>query len=94
MESFNYSEWHESCDFIQKELQFYSYPDFLRECKYIKRIYEQLDNRTKKLYQWYIYSGQYSYKTKCMIWDFLNGYREYEELNGVNCLEQRNIFQK
>lgn len=75
-----YDEWYKGVGFIQKEMQFYSYADFVREAFMIKYLYSRLEQRTKKLYQWYVFANHISYNQKCVIWNFLNGYGEYEDL--------------
>lgn len=75
-----YKNWYASCEFIQKEMQFYSFQDFVEEAFGIKRLYQKLDNRTKKLYQWYVFANHIGYAQKCLIWNFLNGYNTYDDL--------------
>lgn len=67
-----YDEWWKACDFIEQELQFYSYNDFLENAILIRRVYINSDPLVKRLYRWYVYSSRMSYKKKCAIWEFLN----------------------
>lgn len=67
-----YESWFKSVDFIQDEMQFYSFPDFVEQANAFKRGYNMMDTRTKKLYQWYVFASSVNYQQKCMIWDFLN----------------------
>ena len=78
--TFDYSEWYASCDFIDNNMKFYSFKEFLKDRRVIKRLFKSMDYRTKKLYQWYINAGQYSYKVKCIIWDYLNDYKTDDDL--------------
>ena len=75
-----YEKWLNSCDFIRKEMQFYSYKDFLSDATAIKSIYLTSDILVKQLYKWYVYSRNLAYGTKCKIWDYLNGSISYEKL--------------
>lgn len=75
-----YREWCNSCEFIQKEMQFYSYKDFIDNIDTIKYYYDCSNKTTKKLYQWYVNSKVMSYKQKYMIWDYLNNYCQYSDL--------------
>ena len=59
-------------DFINKEMDFYSYENFLENAAPLKRLYAAVDNRTKKLYRWYVYSRYIPYKQKNKIWEYLN----------------------
>lgn len=75
-----YKKWCESCEFIQKEMQFYSYKDFVDNVNVLKYYYDNSDKITRKLYQWYVNSKPMSYNQKSIIWDYLNDYCEYEDL--------------
>lgn len=67
-----YEEWLNSCRFIRKEMQYYSYQDFLNEKLGIKLLYIASNDLTKELYKYYVYSRQMSYDRKKEIWDYLN----------------------
>lgn len=75
-----YKKWYSSCEFIQEELQFYSFQDFVEEAFRIKKIFQKIDDRTKKLYQWYVFANHIGYSHKCLIWNFLNNYNTYDDL--------------
>lgn len=60
-------------DFIETQLDFYSFKDFLEHRTRFKTVYRRLEFRTKKLYKWYIYSRKISSKSKEKIWEYLNG---------------------
>ena len=68
-----YEEWFKSCDFIETNMTFYSFNDFIDNRKLLKRLYDLKDIRTKKLYKWYVYASFMTYKKKCLVWDYLNG---------------------
>ena len=59
-------------DFIDKEMDFYSYENFLENAAPLKRLFAAVDSRTKKLYRWYVYSRNIGYSQKNKIWEYLN----------------------
>ena len=59
-------------DFINTEMDFYSYENFLENAAPLKRLYSSVDSRTKKLYRWYVYSRCIPYVQKNKIWEYLN----------------------
>lgn len=79
MTSKQYKEWYESVDFIQNNMQFYSVDDFLHHSVAIKSMYNAMDRRTKKMYQWYLFANYLNYNQKCLIWDYINNVIEYPE---------------
>jgi hypothetical protein len=96
-----YSEWYESVDFIQDNMQIYSFADFVDNCFIIKALYSQMRRQGQKLYQWYIFASSLSYKQKQIIWNYLNEWIDYQKLKElagvdkynkyyVNMIEQRN----
>lgn len=76
-----YQEWFDSVDFIQKEMQFYSFPDFVSQANSYKRGFNLMTTLEKKLYQWYVFASSVNYQQKCMIWDFLNFRLRIGDLN-------------
>lgn len=94
-----YKQWYASVDFIQENMQFYSFEDFVRNSLVIRRLFNEMERHEQKLYQWYVFSGVLAYKHKCIVWDFLNGAVDYVDLVHTNTLtrelykdlEQRNI---
>lgn len=60
--------------FIDTCLDFYSYKDFKNNSIAIKKRYNLLPIRIKKIYQWYVYSRDITYSQKNRIWEFLNAY--------------------
>lgn len=77
-DQFDFSE----CDFINSEMKFYSYKDFIQNRQGIKRLYEkELSKYGKIFYKWYVYSNIHiSTGQKNKAWDWLNGYCTSEEL--------------
>ena len=80
MKKEEYKRWYSSCDFIEQEMQFYSFQDFIENGKYIKKLYKQSDYLVKRLYQWYVYSSKMQYFKKNAIWDYLNDYITLEDV--------------
>ena len=72
MKKEEYERWYRSCDFIRKELQFYSFEDFLDQAVYTRKLYLQCKPLIRQLYQWYVYASPLLYKQKQGIWEFLN----------------------
>lgn len=70
---------------IENEMDFYSYEDFYVNAAALKKMYDTIDIRTKKLYKWYVYSREINYNLKNRIWDYLNNnislgsFMEYEK---------------
>lgn len=76
-----YDKWYESCNFIRKEMQFYSFTNFISEAGSYKKAYGESDVLIKQLYQWYVYANAHmSHRRKDAIWDYLNGYMSLKEL--------------
>lgn len=68
-----YKEWYEQVDFIQDNMQFYSYSDFMHNAKALRRLYRRMKRQGKKLYQWYVFANtNINFERKRKIWDFLN----------------------
>ena len=77
----DYKDWYESVDFIQNEMQFYSFQDFYKNALAIKRLFNTMERHGKKLYQWYLYASlSVNYNQKNLIWDYLNGFADYTEI--------------
>lgn len=71
----NTKEWYKACEFIIKEMQFYSVKDFWKQASDIKFYYEHSNYHVRQLYQWYVFANQnVSNQNKELIWDYLNGY--------------------
>ena len=73
-------EWYKSYKICDEYMRFYSYKEFCDNARTYKIKYESTDIRTKKLYKLFIYAGLLRYDQKNAIWDFLNGYCEYNAL--------------
>lgn len=81
-----YEEWYNTVDFINEEMKFYSFKDFIDNAYLIKRLYDNLPKLGIQLYKWYVFANHISYSQKCMIWDFLNGFIGLPELTRENRL--------
>ena len=72
MKKREYEDWFKACDFIKKEMQFYSFQDFLNEMEYIKFYFENSNYYIRQLYQWYVFANvNVSNKQKNLIWDYI-----------------------
>ena len=71
-------EDYKICYFIDQEMRFYTFNDFLENANSIKRMYQVLNR--KIFYKWYVYSHIMGLKRKDRIWEFLNDDIDYEEL--------------
>lgn len=68
------------CEFIDIEMSFITFEDFLNKSKTIKEIYQSLGLQQKRFYKWYVYANIHikSEQVKNAIWEYLN-------FNDVNC---------
>lgn len=65
------------CRFIEDEMKFYTYFDFVQNKEAIKRLFERLSKDGKLFYMWYVYANIHmETHFKDAIWDYLNGYDE------------------
>lgn len=65
----NFSE----CEFIDREMWFYTYYDFCDQCYQIKKLFNKLSRNGRKFYMWYVYSNVHMQEYfKNAIWDYLN----------------------
>lgn len=61
------------CDFIDVEMSFLTYDDFINKCSDIKQLYQQLNKYQKRFYKWYIYANIHiREQLKNTIWEYLN----------------------
>ena len=62
------------CWFINAEMKFYTYKDFVSNCYALKRLYENnLGKNGKIFYKWFIYANIHmTQNQKNKIWAFLN----------------------
>ena len=76
----DYVLWHNSCEFIEDNMKYYSFTDFLDKARIIKVIFNQQNTTTKRMYMWYVFSSNITYNQKLGVWDYLNSYASYEDL--------------
>lgn len=69
---------YEECRYIENDMSFITYEDFVKHCYVIKRMYQNL--KYKVFYKWYVYSHEMHKKKKDKIWEFLNGDETKESL--------------
>lgn len=61
------------CDFIEVEMSFITYDDFINKCSDIKQLYQQLNKYQKRFYKWYVYANIHMREQlKNAIWQYLN----------------------
>ena len=73
------------CEFIDEEMWFFTYYDFCDNRKQIKREFDKLTLQQKKFYKYYVYANIHMNETyKNAIWDYLNQFEEYYEINLLN----------
>jgi hypothetical protein len=69
MEEFDF-RW---CEFIDIEMSFVTFEDFLNKCTTIKEIYKELGRYQKRFYKWYVYANiNIKEVVKNAIWEYLN----------------------
>lgn len=70
------------CEFINNEMKFYTYEDFLKNCGAIRRLYEHnLSKYGKRFFMWYVYANIHlTLAQKNKAWDYLNSFIEKEDL--------------
>ena len=71
-------EEYKECRYIEDELKFCTYQEFLENAEAIKKQYEGLNNLI--FYRWYVFSHDFSLGKKTKIWEFLNGDINYTKL--------------
>ena len=101
MEDLSFKELYENVDFIQENMQIYSFNDFFENCLIIKHLYSEMPRQGKKLYQWYLFASSLTNNQKRIVWNYINDWFTYQELlqqisidkhikYNINYLEQRN----
>lgn len=71
---------HENNDIIKHEMIFYSFNDFFHKKNDIKKAYNSLTIKEKRIYKMYVYSLCWENEfAKDLIWEFLNSV-DYTEL--------------
>lgn len=69
------------CDFIEREMKYYTYDEFCKKKDEIKKKYKSLNRSGKIFYKYYVYANTHMNLTcKNKIWDYLNGYIGEKEL--------------
>lgn len=70
------------CWFIDDEMKFYTYKDFVSNCYALKKLYENnLGKNGKIFYKWFIYANIHmTQNQKNKIWDWINNYCDTKEL--------------
>ena len=71
-------EDYKLCYFIEQEMRFYTFNEFLENAHIIKRMYNVLNH--KIFYKWYVYSHIMGLKRKDRLWEYLNGDIDFETL--------------
>lgn len=60
-------------DIIWHEIQFYGFLDFFENKEYIKKRYNLLSTKEKRIYRMYVYSTSFETEyAKDLIWEYLN----------------------
>ena len=70
------------CWFINDEMKFYSYKDFVKNSVVIKKLYKNnLGKYGKTFYKWFLYANIHiTINQKNTIWNYLNDYCDKIEL--------------
>lgn len=72
------------CEFIHKQMRYYTYDDFYVDRKVIKKLFNNLNKNGKRFYMWYVYANTHmSLKMKNAVWDYLNDFKNEEQLKGI-----------
>lgn len=70
------------CDFIDKQMKFYTYNDFYNECRLIKAKFDELSKDGKRFFMWYLYANTHmTLRYKNVIWDYLNEFKNEDDLD-------------
>lgn len=72
---------YKECRFIDIEMRFNTFEEFVRDAGAIKRLYGALNH--KLFYKWYVYAHLFSTKRKNAIWEYLNEDIPYEKLTNM-----------
>ena len=74
MKKREYEDWFKACDFIKKEMQFYSVKDFWEKKDDICYYFKEGNSYIRQLYMWYFFSNpNLSDKQKELYWDVEKG---------------------
>ena len=61
------------CEFIEIEMSFVTFEDFMNKCTTIKEIYQSLGRQQKRFYKWYVYANiNIPINVKNTMWEYLN----------------------
>lgn len=69
------------CNYINYEMKFYGFEDFIKSATYIKKQYSNLKN--KIFYKWFVYAQPINQRQKNAIWEYLNEDITLEELKKI-----------
>ena len=72
---------YKECRFIDIEMRFNTFEEFVEDAGAIKRLYGALNH--KLFYKWYVYAHLFSTKRKNAIWEYLNDDISYEKLTKI-----------
>lgn len=92
MNDIELKELYENVDFIQDNMQIYSFNDFIDNCIEIKCLYLNMKRQGKKLYQWYLFASSLSYNQKRIIWNYINEWIDYQKLMEIAGVEKTNKY--
>ena len=74
MKKREYEDWFKACDFIKKEMQFYSVKDFWEKKDDICYSFKEGNSYIRQLYMWYFFSNpNLSDKQKELYWGVVTG---------------------
>ena len=74
MKKREYEDWFKACDFIKKEMQFYSVKDFWEKKDDICYYFKEGNSYIRQLYMWYFFcTPNLSDKKKELYWDVVTG---------------------
>ena len=74
MKKREYEDWFKACDFIKKEMQFYSASDFWEKKDTICYYFKNGNSYLHQMYMWYFFSNpNLSDKQKELYWDVVTG---------------------
>ena len=69
------------CEFIHEQMRYFTFDDFYRERKAIKRLFNEMPKNGKRFYMWYVYSNtRMGLNKKNAIWVWLNEFKTDEQL--------------
>lgn len=61
------------CEFINQEMWFFTFDDFYKHRRRLKKMYKALNKYEKRFYLWYVYANIHMNETyKNYVWSYLN----------------------